>query len=1786
MAAVTAVLSPSGVETASVKYTSGGVVTSVVKPDQAPRTFVRRETDPGSMIVEVSEGDNVNFTRYELDASDRITRQVDALGGVQRWEYDDAGRLLKFFDKTGGGLAFDYDSVGHVVRRNTWITADTYTSQCYEYYETDDIKNGKLRSVYDPRSLLSCAEPLVSFEYDTEGRLTGEVIGGEADAEVAERTRYSYTEATTSAPKGQLAEIETPFGAKTTYQYRPDGLLASTTNAAGLETAYAYDTLGRATSVRTSGPGVVTGTTEFTWNDDNSAASIIEPRALDASGSERQLKHEVVRDTDGNVTGTRVTDVISGAKLPTGRVVYDSAGRVVTNILADGTEQTQAYDLHGRPSTFVDASGSVNRTEYDALSRPISTTVVGYSDPVTGENRDVLLNEVEYAASGLPERVYQVGAPVRHYTYQLDGSLTKITADGASEDEGSIVEFEGAYDALGNLVSQRTPAAAKAASRSFDAAGRILEEWTPAGVQYAYTYKPNGLTDSVTSYYAGDVVANEQFAYDAAGRVSSTTEGFGETTSTSWYSYDAAGRLTRSVDPRGSGVADSGWSTEYSYDALGDLTSVTYPTVAVSGEATRPRLKYAYDEVGRLEAIVSPNGGRQEVAYDEAGRIAEAREPSINLSDGTSLQPTTSWEYDPAGRISAETRPDGSTSRFEYDGLGRVIRRLDPPTTGDAPRASTIRWSDAGEPLEAIDASGRKRTWSYDAAGRVATSTVWDHEDAFTTSYDYDDAGRLVETTDPGGGVSSVAYDGRGLRSSATDADGVTATYRYDALGRPTRFYTDPWSSTIVEYNELGLPVKTSREDLAGTVLDASTSAYDKAGNVTSTSGPLGTGTDWTWDALNRVTSESYANGDSWALSYSDDGGLESVTDPLGNATRIERDALGRPTKVIEPSTPAHPALVDRTWITAYDIVGNPISETQPGGVSIERQFDVDGNLLHEVGSGGGALPAARTFTYDPVGRVLSASHPDGATNFEYDGRGLLTSSRGGAGDSTLAYDGNSRLTSWADEAGEGSATWTPGGRLKSILSGGSERRFGYDESGNLEKETGPDWSRTYRHDPLGRVTNVVATGLSSRYQWSGDYDQAGRLVEETIAPAQAAGAGTTTYRYDDLSRLVGWTGPDDVAHNQEFDEAGNLTSIDTRQFVYDERNRLVSEGETAYTWQANGDRATVSRDDVVTNYEFDGLGRLASVGGDELSYDALGRLATDGTSEFKYRGMDSEPVVTGSTSWQRLGAKILSSEGDVVVQNQRGDLVAREDATGGLASSNDYSPWGSSPGLARTLGFQGQWTTDQGLVHMQSRWYDPGSSSFVSRDSAKVPLRQANRYAYAAGNPVTGTDRTGQFAPPVLVAPVLAPAAAAAAASGPPGWLIAGAAVGTAAAGYTLWNAYQWSQQPGVPEFDYSPGTYTYSGASHGYSSPGAEHNYSSYPTTYGGTSYNYYGGTSGDFGFNGMNSGLNQMISGVNGANSAVNGMISAVNGMNSALDQMIYGINGMNAGFNQMNSGLNVMNSALDGMIYEINRLNSGVDQMISAINGINSALDQMISAVNGMLYGIDQVISGLNQMNFAIQSILDGWAAQAQARAEVDATPIYIRSSPGAGGSPTGTFPLDSAEICARADASLCQAVNAGTNVGHAPVDLKTTLVPRASAPVDPAGITGIRPAPTHYSAPQINQSAAYDYQRQHTGMLEFEVSGNGESIWADGVDGSTLVDTKFVTNPKSSPYTGTGPRFLQDGVREELRRYGEVIADPRTPYDSLELVTNDESAATFLGELLEEYDVPGKITLDP
>jgi len=93
-----------------------------------------------------------------------------------------------------------------------------------------------------------------------------------------------------------------------------------------------------------------------------------------------------------------------------------------------------------------------------------------------------------------------------------------------------------------------------------------------------------------------------EFVYDPLGRVTQNKKG----TATMTFVYDAAGNRSQRTDYNGA-------VTNYSYDELNRLTTISYPDTT---SAT-----YGYDVLSRLTAATNPNG-TVTIGYDNRSRVS------------------------------------------------------------------------------------------------------------------------------------------------------------------------------------------------------------------------------------------------------------------------------------------------------------------------------------------------------------------------------------------------------------------------------------------------------------------------------------------------------------------------------------------------------------------------------------------------------------------------------------------------------------------------------------------------------------------------------------------------------------------------------------------------------------------------------------------------------------------------------------------------------------------------------------------------------------------------------------------------------------------------------------------------------------------------------------------------------------------------------------------------------------------------------------------------------------
>ncbi|AUY48313.1 RHS repeat-associated core domain-containing protein [Streptomyces sp. CB01881] len=256
------------------------------------------------------------------------------------------------------------------------------------------------------------------------------------------------------------------------------------------------------------------------------------------------------------------------------------------------------------------------------------------------------------------------------------------------------------------------------------------------------------------------------------------------------------------------------------------------------------------------------------------------------------------------------------------------------------------------------------------------------------------------------------------------------------------------------------------------------------------------------------------------------------------------------------------------------------------------------------------------------------------------------------------------------------------------------------------------------------------------------------------------AGAATNQYGYDLAGRLTNWNNGT-TATAYTWDAAGNRTSAGDTASSFDERNELLNDGTTTYSYSARGTlTGSTAQGSQPKDVQFDGFDRMVKEGPSTYSYDSTDRVAQAGNTTFTYDGGSNNVVTDGTATYTRTpGGKLLGTATTgatpnprLVISDQHTDVVATIDPTAkSVTGSTAYDPFGkptASAGATNSLGYQSGWTDPaSGDVNMAARWYRPGSGTFASRDSWQLgttPSIQGNRFTYGNGDPVGNTDPSG----------------------------------------------------------------------------------------------------------------------------------------------------------------------------------------------------------------------------------------------------------------------------------------------------------------------------------------------------------------------------------------------------------------------------------------------------------
>jgi len=949
---------------------------------------------------------------------------------------------------------------------------------------------------------------------------------------------------------------------------------------------------------------------------------------------------------------------------------------------------------------------------------------------------------------------FQVGGAGRYVTSeQLAGRLFGYTR---TETDGTLV-FSNAITASqqGATIRKLTSGVLEYRDKTggvmkFDSNGRITSTVDRNGNTTTYNYTGGNLT-SVTDAVGRSII----LTYNAPGQVSEVRDPLGRITK---YGYDSDLRLISVTDPAG-GV------TSYTYDTSGffgtnHLLSITDPRGNRVKEIT-------YDGNGRVIAQLFANSGVERYSYtlsgglvtsttitdvlgrtevkrfnangytigsiDSLGQVSTTeRDLTNNLAisrSGPCGCPETNTTYDANGNVTATTDRLNQTTRFEYhpvfNTITKIIDALTKETVMDYDERGNLafvrnalnqttnyRYDSFGQLSEVIDPLNHKTRLEYDNFGNVNAVI-----DALNnrTEYEYDQVGRLITVIDPLGRRTSHQYDPLDRIISITDPAGDRTYFSYDRNGNltaTTNSLGKKWTNLYDDSDRVVL-----RKDPLGREIRMQ---YNVADEVVSMLSPSGRSLSYTYDQRGQLSSMTDSLGNTISFEYDNRGNLNIVKDKRGHITTYTFDELFRPTSTRDP--------LGQVMTLSYDAVGNVREASDRSG----RRVVIDYDDIHR--------PATLTFadatvslTYDPAGRPSRIDDTQ-------------------SGFAQWVYDDANRVLSVTTPAGAVNYGYNAASQRTSMAAGNASVGYGYDTAGRLETITQGSEVFTYSYDALSRPSGLQRpNGIRTAYE----YDAVERLAR--LTHTNALGQPIEDYRY---SYTID-------------DEIKSVTSLSSSQLLpsavnagaADSANRISQFGATAYTFDPDGQTSTKSNAQGVTQYSWDGRGRLsqAALPNDQLvnySYDALGRLGgrteNGTTTTYLYDGLNVIRDDVGTTSSvnylngpgidRKLRQSSDSTGALYFLQDHLGSTVGLTDASGSVVERSQYDPFGQSAGSSLTrFGYTGRERDAlTGLLHYRSRWYDPEQGRFLTEDPIGFD-GGLNLYAYVRNNPISYIDPMGQ---------------------------------------------------------------------------------------------------------------------------------------------------------------------------------------------------------------------------------------------------------------------------------------------------------------------------------------------------------------------------------------------------------------------------------------------------------
>jgi RHS repeat-associated protein len=1202
--------------------------------------------------------------------------------------YDASGQLVTITDPGGEVTQLNYDTSGRLNKVRDPLGADYAAAHSVETGTTCD---------------LTCTV----ITYDSAGRVS-----------------------TVTAPDPDANASTTPARTQVTLTYvdasTTTAALAGSTNTSGWTTKATFDSGGRTTR---------------SWAQDGTST------AQTWAAADRDLVATATNyATDGTTVVTQSGTVYDSAYRPIRQVgpapdaaVDNTTGDLVAGQTAPVT--TTAYDsgLNGLAVEYWDRSGGsttsrVHRLGVDAAYSAAAPTWDGRvwanwttNAPTTGVPSDHwqarFTGYVTIPTSGATYtihawhtgqvRVFVDGKLVNDGWTQFsgpgytDGTTIPVVLTDTSTPKPIEVDFADngptgsnallsvTWDISGGPSGQEIPAA-----NLTPGYGLVTSSTDPDGKVTTTTYSNgSGITPAL-----GVATATTQ---DPAGQNLTTTAG---------YETPGTGYLRRTIR-----TLPAGNSTTYNY--YGATETKAPPADCGGGTAVAQRGALARTVAADPDDTGAGGSVIHEYVYDLWGRPIATR-VGTSTSGVLSSEPWSCTTYDARGRTVQVTQP-----AYGIDTVGRTITT---DYTGDATPAVAEDTGDAM--VTTLNDSAGTITSTADLTGRIVS-----YSDVFgnTTTTSYDQAGRVIQTSGPGG-VVATTYDANG-HVVTTSLDGSTVVDMnqadsYDTAGRPN----------VYRYGNGTRSGTTTTPGLT----------YDVYGRATGQSWYTNTGTLLTSDTITRSLAGRYT-----------DETIDGV-DANTSGVNFQYDGAGRLYDAYAPGHHLQYAYAASTpGCTLAPAAGkntNRTSVTDNGGTATTYCYDNADRLASTTHAGIGTLAydshgntttiAGETHGYDWADRHLTTDTATAAVRYTRDATDRIVTSTSSVtvhGTPTNANNGGTTSSLILSTPSGATAGDLLVAQMATTGSGALTPPSGWTSAAGVANGTAVR-SDTYWHlvaagDPtswaFGLGTVRSAAGGITAYTGADPASPIGATATSTAMGTALAATGMTTTRYD--SQLaVGWALAGNVSTSTP--PSGMTSRTDAAQGTavrsvgYDEL-RLLTAATGARTLTASSSTTAamvaVQINPLIVRYGTSGSGDTPDFTQNSAGTVLEKTLALSGGTLLTIRGT--------AQTW--------------TYPNVHGDGAALADSSGSKQGATlTWDPFGSSlsavpDNSAGTLDygwlgrFQRPTEHQAGLlsvVEMGARQYSSGLGRFLEADP--IEGGSANSYEYVAADPINNQDLDG----------------------------------------------------------------------------------------------------------------------------------------------------------------------------------------------------------------------------------------------------------------------------------------------------------------------------------------------------------------------------------------------------------------------------------------------------------